>query len=483
MAAAIDADAATAMPETTSSRIPRELIEFFTTEGGHSLVIRGTAGAGKTTLALQIIEDLAAIESSFYYSTRVSDVSLFTQFPWLKGRMAGAVPEPSKDKVRDELASLKGVAPAKRSMGKGLVSVNIGRDLGEIDRLYAEVENRASGRTLLVIDSLDALAEKYSLTPMRLLVTLQKDLVEGKQANIVFVLESPEMMLDYLGDGVVRLAMEEHAGRRIRVLELLKLRGCEIRQPKYLCTLRGGKINSFEYGPGKTSLRNGPWAPIQDAGDRISTGISDLDSILGAGIERGSVVLIELGEGVPIPVAGAIEEALVTNFVGMGRGVIWMPLRKVSGEAARARLAEAIPQDRFESKVRIPELAAAMTNSGSKFVLPVEGTSAASDLKWQNMTYHLSGGEQPYLTLLGFDTAESIYGPQVMEQLADHIAAVKRNRSVFVAMTSPSNASAARLKDIATIHLKLDRIGGTVLIYGDEPYTECNAITFKEQEQ
>ena len=124
-----------------------------------------------------------------------------------------------------------------------------------------------------------------------------------------------------------------------------------------------------------------------------------------------------------------------------------------------------------------------MTDGGAKYVLPVEGASAASDLKWQNMTYHLAGGEQPYLTLLGFDTAESVYGPQVMEQLADHIAAVKRNRCVFVAMTSPSNVSTARLKDIATVHLKLDRIGGTVLLYGDEPYTECNAITFKEREQ
>jgi len=163
--------------------------------------------------------------------------------------------------------------------------------------------------------------------------------------------------------------------------------------------------------------------------------------------------------------------------------VLWMPLRKVSGEAARARLSGAIAQDRFESRVRIPELAATMTNGASRYVLPVEGSNAASDLKWQNMTYHLSAGEQPYLTLLGFDTAESIYGPQVMEQLADHIAAVKRNRCVFVAMTSPSAVSARRLKDIATVHLKLDRIGGTVLLYGDEPYTECNAITFNENDR
>jgi len=174
---------------------------------------------------------------------------------------------------------------------------------------------------------------------------------------------------------------------------------------------------------------------------------------------------------------------LVSNFVDMGRGVLWMPLRKVSGESARARLSGTISQEKFEAKVRIPELASTMANGAQKYVLPVEGSSAASDFKWQNMTYHLAGGEQPFLTLLGFDTAESVYGPQVMEQLADHIAAVKRNRCVFVGMTSPSNVSSSRLRDLATVHLKLDRIGGTVLLYGDEPYTECNAITFKEKER
>ncbi|HVO77960.1 MAG TPA: hypothetical protein VMS79_03740, partial [Methanomassiliicoccales archaeon] len=209
----------------------------------------------------------------------------------------------------------------------------------------------------------------------------------------------------------------------------------------------------------------------------------DLDALLGSGLEKGSVVLLELGEGVPVPVASTMEDALVSNFVGMGRGVLWMPLRKVSAESAITRLSESIPRDHFESRVRIPELASTMSGTSGKYALPVEGSSAADDLKWQNLTYHLSGGEQPYLTLLGFDTAESIYGPQVMEQLADHIAAVKRNQGIFVGLTSPSNVSSARLKDLATVHLKFDRIGGTVLLYGDEPYTECYAISFKETEQ
>ena len=64
--------------------VPREVAEFFGKPGGRSLVIKGGAGSGKTTLALQFMEEVAAPESSFYLSTRVSDASLYIQFPWLK---------------------------------------------------------------------------------------------------------------------------------------------------------------------------------------------------------------------------------------------------------------------------------------------------------------------------------------------------------------------------------------------------------------
>ena len=64
--------------------VPREICEFFGQPGGRSLVIKGGAGSGKTTLALQIMEEIAEPDTSFYLSTRVSDASLYIQFPWLR---------------------------------------------------------------------------------------------------------------------------------------------------------------------------------------------------------------------------------------------------------------------------------------------------------------------------------------------------------------------------------------------------------------
>jgi KaiC/GvpD/RAD55 family RecA-like ATPase len=469
-------------------RIPQEVYAFFTNPGGHSLIMRGHAGTGKTTLALQVIEDLAAIEKSYYFSTRVSDESLFIHFPWLKGKLVqdrkasgeGIV----EDKLRREgLSALKGVASGRPRMDKGKMSLSIGKDLGEIEDLYSTIEGRLPERTLLVIDSLDALCERYGVGDLKLISAFQRDIVEGYGCSILYVLESPEQQLDYLGDGVIVLDMDQHEGRRTRVIDILKLRGCEIRQPKYLYSLRGGKVQSFDYRWEKVVAGGQSFSPILDHSDKVSCGTADLDALMMGGLEKGSVVLLELGAGVPTSVAGEIENALVANFITQNRGAVWVPVRKASAESARNRILRGVPSERFDKCVRIPELASAMDQPSGPYIMPVEGTSAASDLKWANLTYYLQGTEAPLLSLIGFDAMESTYGSQVMEQLTDHLAAVRRNKGIFVGITSISTSSTLRLADLATVHLKVGRIGGTVVIFGEEPYTECNAVTFREQEK
>ena len=67
-------------------RLPPEILQFFSNPGGHSLLIKGQAGTGKTTFALQLLESLFGFERNFYLSSRVSDRTLFNQFPWLVER-------------------------------------------------------------------------------------------------------------------------------------------------------------------------------------------------------------------------------------------------------------------------------------------------------------------------------------------------------------------------------------------------------------
>jgi hypothetical protein len=465
-------------------RIPPEIFSFFMAPGGHSLIVRGNAGTGKTTFALQVIEDLGTVEDGYYVSTRVSDESLLIQFPWLKDRMIS--PFKSKtgmeaarpDRMRSGLTKMKGIGGSQGGLVRKEMSISIGKELSDVEFIYDMVEKDRDVRRIFVIDSIDALAERYGIQPSLLITSLQKDLVEGYSQNLLYILESPEPLLDYLGDGVVVMNRTDVDRRRVREIELLKLRGCEITRPRYLFTLRNGKIMTFNLDFTRRDASNAPWSPIADADGKISSGMPDLDRLIGGGIDRGSIVLIELGQSVPLNVAETIERSFVSNFIMLNRGVLWFPSRRVSAETVRAQMSEVVPKEKFEKQVRVPEVASQVELS-AQFIMPVEGANAGVDLKWKNVSYMLGGGEQPYLSLLGFDTLESIYGEKVMDQIMDHIGAMKKNKGVAVCVTTRSTNSTTRLSDIASVHIKIDRVGGTTIVYGERPFTECNAVTFE----
>jgi KaiC/GvpD/RAD55 family RecA-like ATPase len=475
------------MEPRPSMRIPQEIYSFFMNPGGHSLILRGNAGTGKTTFALQIMEDLSDLERSYYVSTRVSDASLFIQFPWLKKKMSnrgiGMEDNDTEWPHRVGLNNLKGYEESSMGITTGEMSISIGREFRDIEALYDAVEVNLPKRSLVVIDSIDAMAEKYEMSTTKLINTMQKDIVEQYGANALFVLENADSQLDYLGDGVVKLALNEYQRRRIREIEILKLRGCEIYQPKYLYTLKGGRIMSFGQNGLSTAITPKQWSPIEDVDGRVSSGIVDLDRLLGGGLERGSIILIELGEGISTSFTKILEASLVSNFVSMGRGVLWVPIRKGSAEAARAQIVKVIDDVDFDRLVRIPVSANQFGMYEAKHVMAVEGSDASADLNWKTVEYSLQGAETPILSLVGFDTMESIYGSGLMDQIMGHLASVKANMGIFVGITSPSARSTERLADLANLHIKIDRIGGTIIIYGEEPFTECNAITYDERER
>ncbi|MFP4545858.1 MAG: ATPase domain-containing protein [Methanomassiliicoccales archaeon] len=462
-------------------RIPEEIVSFFNNPGGHSLILRGGPGAGKTTLALQTIEDMAETERGYYISTRVSDSSLFSQFSWLKERMEQTLTEEDKGDPRAALNDLKGIE--EQTIGEGEITLTLGRELQELEAIFERVEENLPQRSLVVIDSLDALAEKYEIPCHRLMNVLQGNLVEKMGANLLIVLESQESQLDYMGDGVIDLSSKEIHRRRLREMDIHKLRGCEIEQPKYIFTLKGGKIMSFGGDwSGGLHIPDG-WEYLPDQGEMVSTGISDLDRMLGGGLERGSITMIELGEGIPTSITQAIETSLVLNFAASGRGVLWSPLRRSSPEGMRRLVTHGLPQGGFDALVKVPAIASQLDSFEADFVLPVEGSDASADLDWRTVEYRMQGAQRPILSLMGFDTIESIYGRMVMDQLMDHLASVKNRGEVFVGLVPPSSRSRKQLADLANNHVKIERIGGTILLYGEEPFTECNVISFKRKER
>ena len=468
------------MSEERPLMLPAEIIRFLDGPGGHSLIIRGNAGTGKTTFTLQLAEEFKDRQEAHYLSTRVSDGALLNQFPWLKDRLLKRTEVDIACQSRSGLGKLKGIHTGEIITPRREMTISIGRTMPDVERIYEVVEG-SKERRMVIVDSIDALADRYDLNNRELMIALQRDLVESKGANIVLVLESNDYMLDYLGDGVVEFTRREHDRRLIREMDLMKLRGCEIQQPLYIYSLKGGRFQCFgaDWDAVKNDIKKG-WNVTNGLQGRISYGIEDLDLMTG-GMTPGEVVLFEFGQGMPTIVGDLLERSLVSNFANSGRGVIWVPLRKTSGSTAKNVLHDMIPDDVLDRTVRVIEPASQMDSEGGRFVLPVEGSNVINDLKWKNLAFSLDGAAGPFLSLIGMDTLESIYGGDVMEGLVEHLAAIRKNGGVFVGMTTPTSRSTARLADMATVHIKAERIGGTVVFYGSKPFTECYALRLEHR--
>ncbi|MFQ5909625.1 MAG: gas vesicle protein GvpD P-loop domain-containing protein [Thermoplasmata archaeon] len=482
--------------------IPDALLDFFKGPGGHSLIVKGAAGTGKTTFALQLTEELENVENSYYMSIRVGDHSLYNQFPWLKDAMeykkriaptkVNRKPEDEGKVDRTELKKLEGRIEMGEEdedsiydeIGEGEVTeagliLDLGSDLPEIDLAYDVVENSLPEKTLILIDSINALAERYGIHPSKLMNTLQRDLVETSSSDVLYVLESSgETQLDYLGDGVITFTSEEHAGRRLRIMKIEKLRGTEIRQHKCAYSLDGGRIKTFGFEKIEIPEEKAPWEPVPDISENwVSTGSEQLDSLIG-GFKKGAIVALEIGGNVDTLYSDLMKTSLISNFISLGRGVAFVPEKKASSEIVRDEILPFVGQEALENCMRVFEPSATTPLEGSKVALPMEGSDVDNELRWSNIEYHLSKAEHPLLSLMGFDTLEAVFGPKVIGEMASHLSSIRKSNDIFLGIVTSTTSSTAPLANLAHTHIRIENIDGSVVLYGEKPYTELHALSF-----
>ncbi len=498
--------------------LPEELIEFLRMDGGHSLIIRGEAGTGKTTLALQLIEALEGEQNTLYISTRVSDMSLYLQFPWLRDRVyrnrllmdarlflrsisertepGGVVVAArsllqtlySRDSYempdtvsRSELKKLEGdiegIEEESEVYDEASLIFDLGSDMPEIDLAYDSVEGALPRRSLVIFDSIDALSEKYGVPANRLIMTIQRDLVENSATNVVYVLESASSShLDYLGDGVVYMKSSEVRGRRYREIIISKLRGYEIKHHRHIISLSGGRIcdvtlrESPSVSPGKWKL-SGEF--VRDG--RYSTGTPDLDSVLGGGLSPSEVFLLEVSSEAARAYVDEIIFRMVEAFASQNHGVSWLPSRRMGRDELAKRMDRDIPFDRISDSIKLFEHG--RSESLNRYLgTRLEGKDVQTDLDWEGVEYSLKGKKVPFLSVIGMDTLQAIYGKDAPLQIFEHIGAVKRSDGIFVMVVSSDDEHLSRLSAIAEHHLVVDMIHSAPVIYGIKPFTHLYGL-------
>ncbi|MEE8199314.1 MAG: hypothetical protein V3R48_06340, partial [Thermoplasmata archaeon] len=118
------------------------------------------------------------------------------------------------------------------------------------------------------------------------------------------------------------------------------------------------------------------------------------------------------------------------------------------------------------------------TLESSAAALQMEGADVETDLRWSTIQYHLGDAGSPVLSLLAFDTLEAVYGPEVASRLTGHLAAIRKSKDVFVGLASADSPSAEALANLASVHLRIENVEGSILLYGEKPYTSFHSISY-----
>lgn len=497
-------------------------------------MLKGEAGTGKTTLALQVIEELSDEQPEYYLSTRVSDEALFRQFPWARDKAkrdnilkagksflrrnkdapvhhessAGSqvtinaakdllralnTNENSLMVVRSELQKLEGQVEAGEVGGDGEggftgeineeeITLDLGVMLPELEVAYDLAEANLPRKTLMVVDSIDALSERYGISSQRIINTLQKDLVENSGTNIVYTLEqSGKTNMDYLGDGVIQMLSEDRGGRRVRQMVIEKLRGQSVDQWKYLLTLTGGRLSVFEPTWVRIPEHMQRHVPVKDPTSRtVSSGNFYIDQYFG-GFPKGSLVLWEFDLDVHQDVVRCLELGVMSDFLEKGRGVAWLPMYATDYSIIDEQMRMLVGTTALSKSFRILDTEAGQEQT-YPFITAIEGEDAAQDLRISSLKYMLGDSSTPYLSILGFDAMEGVYGSNVFKQTLAHIDAMRRAGHVVIAIASTMSQSLAPLREQAKIHIRFDNMSGCVMATGMKPHTPYYYLDFAGQE-
>lgn len=521
--------------------LPAEIHRFFLNPGGHSLIVKGKAGTGKTTLVLQMLEEVFSGLDNFYLSSRVSDTALYKQFPWLLSKERNErlihaskrfldtldrtkeddeIGEVMEDVDEDALLMTPPVVPDEVRSAKALLKefrilngsfpvsvdrtelsrvegmfeppeietmdgegggftqyhnlvVDFDSDLPEIERIYERVESQLPKQICVTIDSIEALSEKYGIPEGRIINMLHKDLVENTMTYLVIVLEKHENLeLDYYVDGVVLLDNGEVDGRAYREIVIQKLRGCETHHHRYLYTLANGRLRAFgPYGIEFPEQRV-PWIPTEGkVPGRHPTGSLQLDTMLGGGLMEGAVNLLEVDRAVPTEAVLLFCMGPVLNAIKGGHAISWLPSREFAPAMLPPLVNRYLEGEEAKGRLRIVDLYPTEIDSADPYMLGVEGEPIGNYLKWDIMRFNYQNVKAPSLNIMSYDALESVSG-KIVDDMREYYTDLRQSGNVDLTIARASVRSTDRLADIAQLHLKLRKIHGALVLYGERPHTE-----------
>jgi KaiC/GvpD/RAD55 family RecA-like ATPase len=441
------------------------MILHFLQAPGNVLLIQGSPGTGKTTLALEILRN-SPVARKVYCSSRTSPTKLRQHFPFVDEVL---------DSMSGRVARSKWVAEFEDLRGQ------------ESDNVFNKVLRLKHGResSLIVIDSWEGALRNATDEGRGMLESAVLSELEDSKLSLALVTEGTRVGdLGHLVDGIVTLSSSEIEGRITRTFLVNKMRGHRLLLNHGLFSLDGGRFTFLPY----TVLRHGNGVatdvatrtPIPHSDTLYSTGSGDLDHLLGGGVRKGSFVLVETDSNVPPAGIQLLLNTVGANFVNQGGSCFVVPFTGSSSEYIAEGLKPYIGAEALEERVRIAEF---NPNSPARKWKIVFKGKLRDDAQTFLSTWTGLNGHSATMVGIDYDRMQQHYGEdQPFSVLADVSESLRDSGALNIGLASRHTRLRDELLRTADYHLRLKSYEGSVLLFGVKPYTPICALGFDYQE-
>lgn len=451
-----------------SMHIPTELIDFLKRET-YSLLIKGGAGTGKTTLALTILRALNINKNCLYISTRISPEQLFKYYPWLGSFFGKSV----KSEL-DEVSEFEKDTP-----------IFVDARLDEPGSLFERITNQLMDvkAPVIIIDSWDAIGyfmdKEALMNNARVLQTWR----ERSGAKIIFIAEDQkDATLDFLVDGIVELQQKYYDDRIVREIFLSKLRGVRINRPSYIFTLNNNVFRSYEpYRPTDyvitSVLDKKPEDTLQTfSNTHIKTGYPELDRILGDGLHKKSFVNIELDSNINAKVVLAFLGKIISNFANAGNHVLLQPFEGINHEYLTRYLDSRLSKDAMRM-LEIPKFANKLKSTSTQSLKYPGSIQQLESIKKDIIKIQKKHPKKLLLAIMGSDLSHESHTGDMRKQIKQQIEFIKSKTDLFILVTRHSQDNIQeKLSKISDMYLSVSEINGTLFLKSKIPWSHLYAV-------
>lgn len=356
-----------------------------------------------------------------------------------------------------------------------------------IDPLMEMVTTRidALGAERLVIDSFTAMANAFSsVIDARVTLHLLSKIVRQTGCTTLLVTEIPTgletigmAIEEFVVDGIIILSRQIHDGYTIRKLEIAKMRGTRIEEPRRIFTLHDSfkVLTPLMLEPVQEPRR---FTPIPNPPDRYSTGHRQLDEILG-GFRRGDTILVELGEDLPAIVPSLIFGNLKANFITNGMGVFFLP---PGGESVERIIScekrYGITDEERERLLRIAD--SGMEERKAHYIYSLDPEDLEESMRIWNEEKRLmiKATGLPLLDLAYIDTIDTFLPIDRARRELELAAKFTKNEGGLLVLFSRPGSEELRqyALNLSDLHFRLLNEQGVILFHGIRPRTPIYAL-------